>query len=88
MKEYDIAAVLWQDHQQVVRDRLPRNPDKVADKATLSIGIILDETDKTLLLVSDIERLADRDDATYLVILKSTIESIKKYGKISLKVRR
>ena len=88
MKEYEIVAVLWQDHQQIVRDILPKNPDSIVENCTLSVGIILEETKKCILLVSDIERTQDKDDATYLIILKSTIESIKKYGKIKLKVHR
>jgi hypothetical protein len=85
MNEYEIIAVLWQDHIQVTRSVLPKNPDKIVEKPTLSIGILMKETKKSILLVSDIERYEDRDEANYLIILKSSIVSMKGYGKVNLK---
>lgn len=84
MKEYSIVAVLWEDHAKVDRSSLPKNPD-AAVETTLSIGIIAKETEKTLVLVSDIERYDDRDDCTYLILYKAAILSTKVYGKIKLR---
>jgi hypothetical protein len=83
MKEYKVAAVFWEDHQHIHRGQMVRNPDKIL-LPTLSVGIILKETKKTLVLVSDIERYDDRDDASYLIILRSTITAIKEYGTIKI----
>lgn len=79
---YKVVAILWQDHYTVSREELPNDPDSALLTPTLSFGIIVKETDKTILLVSDIERYSDRDEATYLLILKSTIEGIQTYGEI------
>lgn len=81
MTQYDIAAIFWEDHIQVTRSELVEDPDELLDKPMLSIGIIYKETDKTILLLHDIESV---EKATYIVILKSTIVAIKKYGQIEL----
>jgi hypothetical protein len=85
MAEYPIVAVLWEDHLHVTRESIPKDADKELIP-TLSIGILYNETEKTITLVSDIERYHDRDDTTFLIILKSTVVSLKEYGMI--KVRR
>lgn len=84
MKEYEVAVILWDDHRYINRDRLPINPDDLFSYPTLSVGLILGETEKALVLVHDIERFDDRDDSTYTVILKSTVVGKKVYGKIEL----
>ncbi len=84
MREYEIVAVFWEDHIRATRSPLPDNPDDVFERPMLSVGILFEETDKSILLVSDFERYEDRDDATYMVILKNTIVGTKRYGTIEL----
>jgi len=84
MAEYPIVAVLWEDHLSVAREAIPKDADKELIP-TLSIGILYNETEKTFTLVSDIERYHDRDDTTFLIILKSTVVSVKEYGMIKIK---
>lgn len=83
MKEYKVVAVLWDDHITFQRTVLLKHPDEVI-KPTLTIGFIYKDTKKTLTVVSDLERYSDHTDASYMIILKSTIRSIKEYGKIQL----
>lgn len=78
-----IVAVIWDDHMYVDRDRIPADPDEVLI-SVLSVGIVYKETDKTLVLVNSIEPYEDRDDASYTIILKATIQSIKEYGEIEI----
>jgi len=52
---------------------------------TLSIGIIYKETPKSYVVVSDIERYNSGDEATYLIIRKPAVVSIKEYGVIKLR---
>lgn len=83
MKIYKIVAVLWEDHIYVDRDKIPRNPDEEI-MTTLSVGILYQETPKAITLVNSIERYDERDDASYTIILRSTIQGIKDYGDIEL----
>lgn len=78
-----IVAVIWEDHVYVDRDAIPRNPDDVLT-SNLSFGIIYKETAKSIVLVNCIERYEDRDDTSYTLILKSTIQAIKEYGEIEI----
>jgi hypothetical protein len=55
---------------------------------TLSVGVLYSEDDRVMIIVSDIERYNDRDEATYMVILKSTVIAKKVYGKIKLRSLR
>lgn len=87
MRKHKIVAVIWEDHLQVVRNRVVDNPHSILTP-TLSVGILYKETDKVLVLVSDIERYSDHDDATYTIIFKSSIASIKEFGKIKLRKLR
>lgn len=82
-----VVAVMWEDHVYVDRDSVPRDPDDLLT-TTLSIGIVYKETDKALVLVNCIETYEDRDDASYTVILKSTIQAIKEYGEIEIETLR
>lgn len=83
MKEYSIVAVLWEDHTRVERESLPDDPDKVVIP-TLSVGIIMQETKKVIVLVSNIERYVDSDDCNYLIIYKGSIIGQQDYGTIKL----
>lgn len=78
-----VVAVFWDDHMYVDRDRIPRDPDEQL-MTTLSFGVIYKETEKTLVLVNSIESYSDRDDASYTIIVKSTIQAIKEYGEIEI----
>lgn len=86
MKKYDVVVVLWEDHIRATRSPIPDNPDEVFDRPMMSVGILLKETEKSVLLVSDLERYSDRDDATYMVILKNTILAMQRYGNIELDI--
>jgi hypothetical protein len=83
MNEYKIAAVIWNDHISVDRDSLPINPEDLIVRV-ISVGIILEETEEFVLLAHDIERYDNRDDSTYIVILRGTIKAIKIYGTIEI----
>jgi hypothetical protein len=78
-----IVAVLWDDHVYVDRDKIPRNPDEELIPV-LSVGVLYKETEKALILVNSIEKYDDRDDASYTIIIKSTIQGIKEYGEIEI----
>lgn len=84
MKGYRVVAVLWEDHISKIGAEIPKNPDEVFEVPTLTVGILLRETDKSLLVAHDIERLTEVDNSIYTVILKSTVVSIKDYGVIKL----
>jgi len=85
VKEYKVITVLWDDHIAFDRSPLTKNPDE-ALKPTLTIGFIYKQTKKTLTVVSDLESYVDRKDASYVVILRSAIRSIKEYGTIKLNI--
>ena len=78
-----VVAIFWDDHLYVDRDKIPRNPDEELIPV-LSVGIIYKETEKVLVLVNSIETYDDRDDASYTVIVKSTIRGTKEYGEIEI----
>lgn len=84
MKGYRVIAVLWEDHISKIGAEIPKNPDEVFDVPTLTVGILLRETDKSLLVAHDIERLESIDNSTYTVILKSAVLSIRDFGKLKL----
>jgi hypothetical protein len=86
LKEYDIAIIFWEDHYSVVSSTLPENIDDVTP--TLSVGLIIEETDKALVLAHDIEKYTERDDLTYTVILKNAVVGKKVYGKIKIEEPR
>jgi hypothetical protein len=81
---YSIEIILWEDHTLVERGTIPDNPDEFVEP-TLSVGIVMKETDKTLILVNNIERFKfQEDNANYLLIYKPTIIGRKKFGKIEI----
>jgi hypothetical protein len=84
MQKYDVVAVIWDDHIAFERCTLIENPAKVLTP-TLTIGFLFKETKDALIVVSNIERYHERDDANYIVILKGCIRGIKRYGKIKIK---
>lgn len=82
---YKVVAVLWEDHITKIAAEIPENPDEVFDISTLTVGILLRETDKSLLIAHDIERFSEYDNGTFSVIRKDAVINIKNYGKIKLK---
>ena len=82
--EYDIVLVLWEDHLSRDRYPIPLDPDELVERPTISVGILVRESPKAYVIASDLERYEDRDDATYTVILKSTVVGLEKYGKVQL----
>lgn len=87
MRKYPIVIVLWEDHTHVSRSQMVKFPDDLLTP-TMTVGILYKETKKSLIIVSDIERYEDHDDVTFFIILKSTIISVKDFGKIRLKKLR
>jgi len=86
MSEYNIIAVLWEDHISKLGAEIPENPDSVFAVPTLTVGILLCETAKSLLIAHDIERLTDVDNSIYTVILKHAVIGVPKvFGQIELK---
>lgn len=83
MKEYSVVSVLWDDHTGFHKTKLLRNPERTM-RPTLTIGFIYRQTKKTMTIVSDLERYEEGDEATYVVIFKSTIRAMTEYGKIKL----
>jgi len=84
MKKYDVVAILWDDHVAFDRSALVKHPDTVLIP-TLTVGLLFKETKNVIIVVSNIERYHDRDDANYIVILKGCVRGIKKYGKIKVR---
>lgn len=87
MKTKSIVAILWEDHVYIDRGIMAEDPDEILT-TNLSVGIIYKETKKVIILVNGIERYEDRDDVSYTVILKSTIQGIKEYGEIKIEKLR
>lgn len=87
-KNYEVVAVFWEDHIHFDRSPIVKKPSDAFKAPTLTVGILFREDDKALTVLSDIERYDDRDEATYTVILKSTVVAIKSFGKIKLKSLR
>jgi len=86
LKEYDIAVVLWEDHFHATTSQLPSDVDDVSP--TLSVGLVVEETEKVLVIAHDVERYNDRDDLSYTVILKNAIVGKKVYGSITIEEPR
>ncbi len=77
-------SVLWQDHIHVSRQEIPLDINKVITAPTLSIGMLIKKTKDVIIIVSDLERYSDRDDASYTLIYRSSILGIKEYGEITI----
>lgn len=81
---YKVVAVLWEDHISRIGAEVPLNPDEVFDVPTLTVGILLRETDKSFLIAHDIERLEETDNSTYTVILKNAVIGKQEFGSIDI----
>lgn len=84
MKEYDIVAVIWDDHISFDRSTLVDKPNSVLTP-TLTVGFLFKETKNALIVVSNLERYKERDDTNFIVILKGCVRGTKRYGKIKIK---
>lgn len=80
---YKVVAVIWEDHRRIDREPLVSDPESLIFP-TISFGVLIKKTKKLLVLVSDIERYEEADDATYTVIFRSTVTGIKEYGEIDI----
>lgn len=83
MRKYPIVAILWEDHTYVTRSSMVKSPDAFL-VPTMTVGILYKETDKAIIIVSDIEKYESYDEATYYIILKNAIISKKEFGRIKL----
>jgi len=81
--KYKVVAVIWKDHLRANRQELKNNIE--ADLvSTLTFGILVKKTKTVLVVASEVERYSERDDLTYMVIIRKTIEGIKEYGEIEI----
>lgn len=87
MRKYKIVAVLWEDHTRFTSSPMTNDPDG-AIIPTLSVGILYKTTEKSYVIISDIEKYDNRDDATYTIIRKPAIISQQDYGEIELEKLR
>lgn len=81
--KYKVVAVIWNDHIAVRRDTIPDNPESLIFP-TITFGVIVKKTKRTILVVHDIERYLDKDDASYTLIFRANIEGIKEFGEIEI----
>ena len=84
MSGYKVVAVFWEDHITNIGQEIPKDPDEVFEVPTLTVGILMRETEKSLLVAHDLERLAEEDSSIYTVILKSAVIGVKEFGEIDL----
>jgi hypothetical protein len=83
--KYKVVAILWEDHIHYDRSPIIKKPSDAFVRPTLTVGILLKEDKKGLIVVSDIERYEGRNESTYTVILKGAVVSIKEFGEIKIK---
>lgn len=84
MSNYEIVAALWEDHTEFRGAELPLNLDELIIP-TLSIGFLYKETERFIVLVSDVERTEYIDACNFTVILKAAlIGPLKEYGTIEV----
>lgn len=83
-KEYEIITVLWEDHRSFYGAPLPKDVDSLIEDPILSIGFLYKETDKVLVVASEVVP-NEVDEAHFTVIKKDAIVGLKKYGTISLR---
>lgn len=85
MKDYKVVGIFWQDHTAYSQVNPKSLSIKKALRPTLSIGLVFKETENEIVLISSLERYANRDEADFMIILKGTILSMKEYGTIELR---
>ena len=86
--KYPVVVILWEDHIHFDRSPIIDTPSRAFSKPVLSAGILYKEDKKAVIVISDIERYDEHDEASYTVILKSAIVATKVYGKIKIKSLR
>lgn len=84
MKGYPIIGVLWDDHITKVATEIPFGTDIDDELPTLTVGILLSQTDKYIVIGHDVE--LGSNISTYTKILKSTITNTTRYGNIELEL--
>lgn len=79
-----VVAIIWQDHFSIHQESWPLKIDQMAIP-TLSVGVVVEETEEYIVLASTIERIGGTDiDA--MVIYKDSIISEKQYGEIEVEL--
>jgi UDP-3-O-acyl-N-acetylglucosamine deacetylase len=86
--KYPVVVVLWEDHIHFDRSPIMETPSKAFLKPVLSAGILYKEDKKAIIVISDIERYDEHDEASYTVILKSAIVATRVFGKIKIESLR
>lgn len=86
MKKYKLVAVIWDDHIRVNRSQLSYDIEKDLVE-TLTFGILVKKTKDVLVVVSEVEKYSERDDLTYMIIIRKTVRAIKEYGEIEVNLR-
>lgn len=81
IKGYPIVSILWEDHIDFRRSTIP---DKIDLIPVLTVGVIVKKTKKYLIVAYNIERYETHDEADFIIIVRSAILGIKKYGKIKI----
>lgn len=81
--KYKVVAVIWEDHREVRRQPIINDPENLIFP-TITIGILLKKTKRILVIVSDIERSVDDDQASYLIIFRSNILAVKEFGELEI----
>lgn len=87
MKQYKIVSVLWEDASTFSGQALPTKLKNLITPS-LTIGILFKKSKRYVIIASHVEKYTDRDDADYMVILRSNILAIKEYGSIPLEELR
>lgn len=82
---YSMVAILWNDPHIMLRTALPEDSLDHLITPTLTAGILYKKTDDYVIVIHNLERAKDFDEADWTVIFSGCIISIKKFGKIKLK---
>ena len=83
MAQYKVVAVIWDDHMRANRMEIHNDPELLIT-STITFGALIKTTKRALVILSDLERYHDRDDGSYAVILRKTIQAVKEYGDIEI----
>lgn len=75
--------VIWEDHTRMDRQPLKGDVENLV-VTSMSTGILLKRTKKWLVIASDIERYEDRDDCTYMIILRKAVLGMQEFGEVEI----
>lgn len=82
--KYPIVAALWEDHTSFRSAPLPTTLDDLI-KPSLTVGILIKEDERYVIIASHIERYEYEDTGDYTAILKSSLlGELQVYGKIEI----